>query len=113
MLQHSSDDFIYKAFRRAVGKPLAAEYPMDDVRESVVPLFVAQGTRDGTSASADLFTLEAIRQQPNRPIRYVVVEQGDHGFETSDGKSHLSALFDDFVGWARDTNRHSGLGVLK
>jgi hypothetical protein len=34
--------------------------PIEDVRDSTVPLFVAQGTRDDTTLPADLFTLEAI-----------------------------------------------------
>jgi hypothetical protein len=43
-----------------------ASTPIEDVRDSMVPLFVAQGTRDDTTLSADLFALEAIRHDPNR-----------------------------------------------
>jgi pimeloyl-ACP methyl ester carboxylesterase len=87
--------------------------PIEDVRQSTVPLFVAQGTRDGSTLPADLFALEAIRQQPDRPLRYVVVDQGDHAFETPDGRSRIGELFDDFVRWALDPNRQTGLKVLK
>lgn len=83
------------------------------MRDSAVPLFVAQGSRDDTTLAADLFALEAIRQQPRRSLRYVVVEQGDHAFETPDRKSHLAELFDDFLAWALDAGRQTSLGTLK
>jgi pimeloyl-ACP methyl ester carboxylesterase len=114
MLQHAADDFMYKGLPARRWKTFWLEStPIEDVRDSTVPLFVAQGTRDDTTLSADLFALEAIRQQPDRSLRYVVVEQGDHGFETPDGKSHLIALFDDFVRWAQDPNRATGPGVIR
>jgi pimeloyl-ACP methyl ester carboxylesterase len=86
--------------------------PLDDVRESMVPLFVAQGTRDGTILAADLFVLEAIRQQPNRSLRYVVLENGDHAFETAPGQSRIPEIFNDFLDWALDSNRTTGTAVL-
>ena len=91
---------------------MAGERAEDDVHDSAVPLFVAQGSRDDTTLAADLFALEAIRQQPKRPLRYVVVEQGDHAFETPDRKSHLAELFDDFLTWALDPGRQTSLGTL-
>ena len=87
--------------------------PLDDVRESTVPLFVAQGTRDGTTLAADLFVLEAIRQQPNRSLRYVVLENGDHAFETAPGQSRIPTIFSDFLDWALDTGRTTGTVVLQ
>jgi pimeloyl-ACP methyl ester carboxylesterase len=85
--------------------------PLDDVRESMVPLFVAQGTRDGTILAADLFVLEAIRQQPNRSLRYVVLENGDHAFEAA-GQSRIPQIFNDFLDWALDSNRATSTAVL-
>jgi hypothetical protein len=87
--------------------------PIEDVRESTVPLFIAQGSRDDTTLSADLFTLEAIRQQPDRPVRYVVLQEGDHAFETLDHRSHVGALLDDFIRWALDGNRKTSLATMK
>jgi pimeloyl-ACP methyl ester carboxylesterase len=87
--------------------------PIDDVRDSTVPLFVAQGERDDTTLCADLFALEAIRQQPARPIRYVVVERGNHAFETPDGQRRAADLFQDFLAWALNPNRETSLASLK
>jgi dipeptidyl aminopeptidase/acylaminoacyl peptidase len=114
MLQHADDDFMYEGLPARRWKTFWLDStPIEDVRDSSVPLFVTQGTRDDTTLSADLFALEAIRQRPHRPIRYVVVEGGDHGFGTPDGKSHIAELFDDFLGWALNTSRETGLGVLQ
>jgi pimeloyl-ACP methyl ester carboxylesterase len=110
MLQAADDDFMYQGLPARRWKTFWLDStPLDDVRDSTVPLFVAQGSQDDTTLSADLFALEAIRQQPHRPLRYVVLEQGNHAFETPDGKSHLSALFDDFLGWALDDARKTSL----
>jgi pimeloyl-ACP methyl ester carboxylesterase len=114
MLQRADDDFMYEGLPARRWKTFWLDStPIEDVRASKVPLFVAQGTRDDTTLSADLFALEAIRQQPIRPLRYAVVEQGNHAFETPGGKSHLAELLDDFVRWALDGNRQTGLAVLK
>lgn len=114
MLQRADDDFIYEGLPARRWKTFWLDStPIEDVRDSKVPLFVVQGTRDDTTLSADLFALEAIRQQPDRPLRYVVLDQGDHAFETPDGKSHLAEVLDDFVSWALDGNRKTALVVLK
>jgi pimeloyl-ACP methyl ester carboxylesterase len=113
MLQRANDDFLHDGLPGRRWKTFWLQStPIEDVRDSVVPIFVAQGTRDGTTLPADLFVLEAIRQQPNRPLRYVVVQQGDHAFETPDGKPHVRELFDDFVTWALDANRQTGLATI-
>jgi surfactin synthase thioesterase subunit len=114
MLQRQDDDFIYQGLPVRRWKTFWLDgTPVDDVRASVVPLFVAQGTRDGSTLPADLFALEAIRQQPGRPLRYVVLDQGDHAFETPGGHSRLADLLDDFIRWALDDNRKTGLDVIK
>lgn len=114
MLQRADDDFMWQGLPARRWKTFWLDStPIEDVRDSKVPLFVVQGSRDDTTLAADLFALEAIRQQPNRPLRYVVLDQGDHAFETPDGKSHLAGLMDDFVGWALDSNRQTALAVVK
>ena len=113
MLQRADDGFMHEGHPARRWKTFWLDStPIEDVRDSMVPLFVAQGSRDGTTLPADLFALEAIRQQPNRPLRYVVVQQSDHTFNTPDGTSHLAELFDDFVRWALDANRQTGLGTI-
>lgn len=87
--------------------------PLDDIRDTDVPLFVAQGSRDGTLLPADLFVMEAVRQNATRPVRYVVVQGGDHAFETAPGRSRVVDLFDDFLRWAFDPKRTTGTTVLQ
>ena len=114
MLQTADEDFMYYGLPARRWKTFwLNSTPIEDVRDSTVPLFVAQGSRDDTTLPADLFTLEAIRQQPTRPLRYVVLEQGNHAFETPDGKSHLASIFDDFLQWALDEKRETSLATFK
>jgi pimeloyl-ACP methyl ester carboxylesterase len=114
MLQQADDDFMYEGLPARRWKTFWLDStPIDDVRNSTVPLFVAQGSRDETTLPADLFALEAIRQQPTRPIRYVVVEQGNHAFETPDGRSHVAGLFADFLAWALDSKHQTSLDVVR
>ena len=114
MLQQAPDDFMYQGLPARRYKTFWIEStPIDDVRDSDVPLFVAQGSRDGTLMASDLFALEAVRQQPNRPIRYVVVEGGGHAFDLPDGTSRVDRLFTDFLDWTLDGNKVTGTSVLK
>lgn len=87
--------------------------PMDDVRDSDVPLFVAQGSRDGTLLPADLFVMEAVRQKPTRPVRYVVLNDGDHAFEQPMGRSRVVELFNDFLAWGTNPARTTSTDVLR
>jgi pimeloyl-ACP methyl ester carboxylesterase len=113
MLQAADDGFMYEDLPARRWKTFWLEStPLDDVRESAVPLFVAHGTRDGTILAPDLFVIEAVRQQPIRPLRYVVLENGDHAFETAPGRSRLPEIFNDFLEWALDTDRATGTTVL-
>ena len=111
MLQTADDGLLGFPARRSKAFWLAST-PLDDVRESTVPLFVAHGTRDGTILAPDLFVIEAIRQQPTRSLRYVVLENGDHAFETAPGQSRVPEIFNDFLDWALDTGRTTGTAVL-
>jgi pimeloyl-ACP methyl ester carboxylesterase len=113
MLQDAADGFMYEGLPARRWKTFWLETtPLEDVRENSVPLFVAQGTRDGTTLASDLFVIEAIRQQPKRPIRYVVLDNGDHAFETAPGQSRVPEMFNDFLDWALDANRATGTTVL-
>ena len=103
-----------RAFQRARWKTFwLNSTPIEDVKDSTVPLFVAQGSRDDTTLPADLFALEAVRQQPHRPIRYVVVDKGDHAFATPDGRWRVAELFADFLSSALDPKRETSVDVLK
>jgi pimeloyl-ACP methyl ester carboxylesterase len=114
MLQAADDGLMDQGLPARRWKTFAIESTsMDDVRESMVPLFVAHGTRDGTTLAPDLFVMEAIRQQPSRSLRYVVLENGDHGFETGPGQRRIVEIFNDFLDWALDPKRVTGTSVLR
>jgi len=114
MLQAADDDFMYQGLPARRWKTFwLNSTPIEDVKDSTVPLFVAQGSLDDSTLPADLFALEAIRQQPDRPIRYVVVDKGDHAFATPDGRWRVAALFADFLSWALDPKRETSVDVLK
>lgn len=87
--------------------------PMDDVRGSDVPLFVAQGAHDGTLLPADLFVMEAVRQNSNRPVRYVVLQDGNHAFEQPQGRSRVVELLNDFLQWALNPTRTTSTWVIR
>jgi len=113
MLHAADDGLMYEGLPARRWKTFWLEStPLDDVRESMVPLFVAHGTRDGTILAPDLFVIEAVRQQPTRSLRYVVLENGDHAFETAPGQSRIPEIFNDFLDWAFDTDRTTGTAVL-
>jgi pimeloyl-ACP methyl ester carboxylesterase len=114
MLQQADDDLMYRGLPVRRWKTFWLDStPIEDVRDSLTPIFVSQGSRDDTTLSADLFALEAIRQQPKRALRYVVVEQADHSFEMPDGRSRLAELFDDFAHWSLDPSRQTSIALLK
>lgn len=114
MLQHAADDFMYEGHAARRWKSYALDTtPLEDVRESVVPLYVAHGEREQNLHAADLFVLEALRQQPTRPLRYVVIKDGDHGFDGSDDRGHFAQVFDDFLNWALNPKRATGVEVLR
>jgi hypothetical protein len=114
MLQKADDGFMYEGLPARRWKTFwLNSTPLDDVRDSTVPLFVTQGTDDETILAPDLFVLESIRQQPDRALRYIVVESANHAFETTNGKSRIPELFNDFLNWAFDPNRATSLAIVK
>jgi hypothetical protein len=86
--------------------------PLDDLRDSTTPLFIAHGGREPDIRRADAFVLEILRLRPKHPLRYVVVPDGDHGFAGADGAPRMPELFADFLGWALDPNPPTGVAVL-
>ena len=114
MLQQDADDVTYlgEPARRWKSYALGST-PVEDVRDSDVPLYVAHGGRENNLLAADLFVLEALRQQPRRSLRYVVVDNADHAFVTADGQSRIVDLFDDFVDWALDVKRTTDVKLLR
>ena len=114
MLQRADDDAMYQGHAARRWKSYALDTtPLEDVRESTAPLYVAYGGREPNLHAGDLFVLEALRQQPTRALRYVVVADGDHGFDSSNGRGHFAQVFDDFLAWALNPQRATGVEVLK
>ena len=74
---------------------------------------MAHGGREPDLLASDAFALEAFRMAPERPFRYVVVEDADHGFATSAGHSRLPAVLDDFARWALSSERETSVSVLR
>ena len=114
LLQHASDDFMYEGHAERRWKSYTLDTtPLEDVHESVAPLYVAHGGREPDILNSDLFVLEALRQQPTRPLRYVIVEGANHGWEGRDGRSHVSQILDDFLRWAQSSEHTTGVEVLQ
>lgn len=114
MLQRADDDQMYEGHAARRWKSYTLDTtPLDDIRDSTLPLYIAHGGRERSILGADVFALEALRQQPGRPLRYVVVQDGDHAFASSDGHGHMAQVLDDFLGWALDPQRPTGPAVLK
>lgn len=87
--------------------------PLDDLRDTTIPVFVAHGGREPDLLGADIFVLEMLRFQPKRPLRYVVVADGDHAFETSTHVARIGQLFDDFTSWSASLPPSITLGVIE
>lgn len=97
-MRDAPDDQMWEGHAARRWKSYAIDSsPLDDVRDSATPLYVAHGGREPNLRSADVFVLEALRQQPHRPLLYVVVADGDHGFTSRDGRDHFLQVFDDFT----------------
>jgi hypothetical protein len=111
MLQTADDGLMYEGLPARRWKTFALEStPLDDVRESLVPLFVR--TRN-TRWHWLPICLSSRRSGNNRSsLRYVVLENGDHAFETAPGHSRIPEIFNDFLDWSLDTYRTTGTAIL-
>ncbi len=75
---------------------------IDDLAQSKVPIFVAQGTEDSKAPveSSDLFVAEALRDRERR-IRYLTLPGLDHGYrDAKSGKDYAPHVLDAFLDWA-------------
>jgi len=114
MLQGADDDFMYLGHPARRWKSFAlATTPLEDVRDSMVPLYVAHRGREPNIHAADLFVLEALRQQPDRALRYVVLHDGDHGFGRPGRPGGMARVLDDFLSWAVGPERATGVAILE
>lgn len=80
--------------------------PLDDLRETSVPVFVTHGTEDKASAveGADVFVVELLRTDAQRPVSYLRLHGADHGLR--DGEvSHVDDVFDHFLAWGLSDDR--------
>jgi hypothetical protein len=113
-VRQADDDAMFEDHAARRWKSYALDTtPLEDVRQSVVPLYVAHGEREANIHAADLFVLEALRQQPSRPLRYVVVGNGNHAFVDATGRDHFAQVFDDFASWALGAGHLTGFTVIK
>lgn len=74
--------------------------PLDDLRMTTLPLFVAGGTEDEKAPieSADLFVAEILRNK-TRGVKYLILPGMDHGYNTADGTSHMVQVIGAFLDW--------------
>lgn len=96
---------------RTVGYALDST-PLDDLRDTHVPVFVAHGTAD-TAASiegAEVFAVEMLRD-PKRHLRFLILPGLDHEFENAGGASFARATFDAFLDWALSVDHPTGTAV--
>jgi len=85
--------------------------PLDEMRASDVPVFVAHGSRDATSPveSADLFVVELLRANVARSVAYVRVEDADHLLRSPSGEKFGPSILDRFLNWALSPSKARGV----
>ncbi len=112
------DDVIWLTSEKAEGKyggyPLKRwrsyaieSTPMEDVRESMVPVFVANGSRDTHApiGGADTFVLELLRRQEKRNVLYLSIADLDHNFMDAKGNDLSLAVIKEFAAWALSSDK--------
>jgi pimeloyl-ACP methyl ester carboxylesterase len=75
--------------------------PLEDLRASRVPVFIAHGTEDESVPieSADLLAIELLRDR-SRPVFYLYLPGHDHGFRGPERTDNARAVLDRFLAWA-------------
>jgi pimeloyl-ACP methyl ester carboxylesterase len=97
----ASGDYRGAAIERQVSYGVDST-SIDDLRDSHVPIFVANGTDDDQSPpeSADVFVAEMLRSR-SRLLRYVILPGMDHAYYSrSEDKDHAGRVLKSFVDWA-------------
>jgi hypothetical protein len=89
--------------------------PLDDLRATRTPIFVAHGTADHASRieNADLFVLELLRSRRQHPLFYWVLDGVDHGYRDAAGTSHAAEVVRRFVAWGLAPDRATGTELFK
>jgi predicted esterase len=106
-------DYRGHSFRRWQSYALRST-PLDDLRATDLPIFVAHGTDDQASRieNADLFVVELLRSARSSALFYWVLEGVDHGYVDAQGESHAARVLRRFVDWALDPGRPSGTELV-
>lgn len=78
--------------------------PLEDLRQSRLPIFVGHGGEDRASAlaSADIFVAELLRQRGPHPLHYEVYPGHDHVFSPAGGggPNQTKQVLERFFAWA-------------
>ena len=128
MLQTVFDDLVWITSDKAEGKyngyPIKRwvsyalhSSPLDDLRDSAIPVFVAQGSGDiqASVEGSDLLVMELLRN-PARKVSYLMMPDVDHDYVDSRHQGHRVDLMLTFLRWALDPHKarevHVGLPGL-
>ncbi len=86
--------------------------PLDDLRATPVPVFVAHGTADTTASAegAEVFVAEMLRDRGVH-VRFLLLPGLDHDFENAGGESWSRPVFDAFLEWALSSDHATGTTV--
>jgi len=93
-----------------------ASSPLDDLRDSAIPVFVAHGSRDNKAAveGSDVLVMELLRN-PARRVSYITMPDVDHDYVDLEGHAHHIDLMLVFLRWALDPQeaREAHIGLPK
>jgi alpha-beta hydrolase superfamily lysophospholipase len=93
--------------------------PLEDLQGCAVPVFVAHGTDDDAASieGADVFVVELMRRNRERPVFYLVLPELNHRFVSRDGRSSFADVLWLFLEWASGSASKRaiqvGLGTAK
>ena len=66
-----------------------------------MPVYIAHGTADNNVSifSDDLLVAELLRTNKKRKLKYLILNELDHGYIDSNGNSHSSFVLKDLFNW--------------
>lgn len=75
--------------------------PLDELKNLDIPVFIAHGTADKNVSifSDDLLVVELLRTNKKRKLKYLILNELDHGYIDNDGNSHSSFVLKDIFKW--------------